>query len=167
MSNTRSTTSSDLAVHHAPVQTTAFVVGIAFLLVGVLGFVPGITTGYDSLGWAGPDSTAMLFGVFQVSILHNLVHLAFGVLGVLMSRRASAAKAYLLAGGVVYLVLWVYGIVVAESSQANFVPLNTADDWLHLGLGLGMVALGLVMPRRYTRETAPSGHGSTAGGDIQ
>ncbi len=52
-------------------------------------------------------------------------------------------------------------------SSANFVPLNTADNWLHLVLGLGMVALGLVMPRRYTRETAPSQHGPTAGGDIQ
>ncbi|MEZ0491701.1 DUF4383 domain-containing protein [Kineococcus sp. TBRC 1896] len=166
MSNTRSTT-SDLAVHHAPVQTTALVVGIAFLVIGVLGFIPGITTDYGSLSGAGPDSTAMLFGVFQVSVLHNLVHLAFGAAGVLMSRGASAAKAFLVAGGLVYLVLWIYGLVVSESSQANFVPLNTADDWLHLGLGLGMVVLGLAMPRRYTRETAPSGHGPTAGGDIQ
>lgn len=151
----------------APVQTTALVVGAAFLLVGVLGFVPGVTTDYGSMSGAGHHSGAMLLGVFQVSVLHNLVHLAFGVVGILLSRKPSPAKLFLVVGGVVYLVLWVYGLVVSPDSSANFVPLNTADNWLHLVLGLGMVPLGLVMPRRYTRETAPSQHGPTAGGDIQ
>ncbi len=44
----------------------------------------------------------------------------------------------------IYLVLWLYGLLVDHSSAANFVPVNTADDWLHLGLGVGMIALGLI-----------------------
>ncbi|GAA0288294.1 DUF4383 domain-containing protein [Kineococcus aurantiacus] len=160
-------TSSELSVHRAPVSRTAQVVGLAFLVVGVLGFVPGVTTDYGSLAGAGHHSTAMLLGVFQVSVLHNLLHLALGALGLLVARQATAAKAYLVVGGIAYLGLWVYGLATADDSAANFVPLNTADDWLHLVLGLGMVTLGLVMPRRYTRETAQARHGSTAGGDIQ
>ncbi|WP_337061286.1 DUF4383 domain-containing protein [Kineococcus sp. G2] len=167
MSSTRASTSSRLSVQRSPVQLTSLLVGIAFLVVGVLGFVPGITTDYGQLSWAGPDSHAHLLGVFQVSVLHNVLHLLFGVAGVVLSRGANAAKAYLLLGGVAYLGLWVYGLVVAQDVQANFVPLNTADDWLHLGLGAGMLLLGLLMPRRSSTGTAETYARSTAGGDVQ
>jgi hypothetical protein len=149
------------------VSSTSLVVGVAFLLVGVLGFVPGVTTGYGDMAGSGHASMAMLFGVFQVSVLHNVVHLVFGLLGVVMSRATAAARTFLLVGGAVYLGLWVYGLVTPETSSANFVPLNTADDWLHLVLGIGMVLLGLVMPSRVSRGTAATYHGPTAGGDIQ
>lgn len=122
----------------------ALAVGVVFLVVGVLGFVPGITTNYDQLQFAGHESEAKLLGVFQVSALHNIVHLLFGVAGLAMARRNNWAVAYLVGGGIIYFVLWVYGLVVAPESQANFVPLNDADNWLHLGLAVGMVALGLV-----------------------
>lgn len=67
-------------------RTAALLVGAVFLLVGLLGFVPGVTTHYGDLGAAGNESTAKLLGVFQVSVLHNIVHLLFGVAGVLLSR---------------------------------------------------------------------------------
>ena len=131
-----------------PIQVVALLAGAAFLLVGVLGFVPGITSDYGDLGAAGHHSMAMLLGVFQVSILHNVVHLLFGVAGILMSRTDSGARSYLVGGGVVYLVLWIYGLVIDQSSAANFVPVNTADNWLHLVLGLGMIGLGVALSRR-------------------
>ncbi|GAA4010958.1 DUF4383 domain-containing protein [Allokutzneria multivorans] len=131
----------------SPVQLLALVVGVVFLLVGVLGFVPGATTNYESLQFSGHHSDAMLLGVFQVSILHNIVHLLFGVAGLALARTASGARAFLVGGGVVYLLLWVYGLLIDHDSSANFVPFNTADNWLHLGLGVGMVALGLIAGR--------------------
>ncbi|MBD9724170.1 DUF4383 domain-containing protein [Streptomyces caniscabiei] len=133
-----------------PVQQAALLVGAVFLLVGILGFVPGITTDYDTLEFASHDSGAQLLGIFQVSVLHNLVHLAFGVAGVAMARAASTARTFLLAGGAVYLVLWLYGLLIDHHSSANFVPLNTADDWLHFFLGVGMIALGVLLSRRRT-----------------
>ena len=128
-------------------RLAARVVGIVFLLVGVLGFVPGLTTHYGDMSFASHHSMAMLLGVFQVSVLHNIVHLLFGVAGLALSRSDAGARAYLVGGGVVYLVLWVYGLVIDESSAANFVPVNTADNWLHLLLGVGMIALGVVLAR--------------------
>jgi Domain of unknown function (DUF4383) len=122
-------------------------VGVVFLLVGILGFVPGITTNYDQLGGAGHTSMAMLLGVFQVSILHNIVHLLFGVAGLAMARTAGGAKSFLVWGGVIYAVLWIYGLVIDPTSSANFVPLNTADNWLHLLLAVGMIALGMLLGR--------------------
>ncbi|MDD9205135.1 DUF4383 domain-containing protein [Georgenia sp. 10Sc9-8] len=130
------------------VQIAAGVVAATFLLVGVLGFIPGVTTGYDDLQLASHDSDAHLLGVFQVSVLHNVVHLLFGVVGLVMARSAGAARAYLIGGGAAYLVLWLYGLLIDKDSAANFIPVNAADDWLHLGLGVLMIGLALLLGRR-------------------
>jgi hypothetical protein len=133
-----------------PLRTAAMVVGAVFLLVGVLGFVPGITTDYDTMQFAGHESEAKLLGIFQVSILHNTAHLLFGVAGLALAKTVNGARAYLVGGGAIYLVLWIYGLLVDKGSSANFVPLNLADDWLHFVLGVGMVALGVVLGKRAT-----------------
>jgi hypothetical protein len=104
----------------------------------------GITTHYDQLSFAGHQSAAKLLGVFQVSILHNLVHLGFGVAGIALSRTMKGATYYLLVGGAVYFALWLYGVAVGQHSAGNFVPVNDADNWLHLGLSVAMVLLGLI-----------------------
>jgi arginine exporter protein ArgO len=130
-----------------PVQLAAMIVGAVFLLVGIAGFIPGITTNYDQLQFAGHQSGALLLGVFQVSILHNIVHLLFGVAGLAMARTAHGARNYLIGGGVIYAVLWLYGLLIGDSMPANFVPMNTADDWLHLVLAVGMIALGVLLGR--------------------
>jgi hypothetical protein len=74
MSRTQMTT-------RTPLQKAALAVSVVFALVGVAGFIPGITTNYDTMSFAGHESQAMLLGLFMVSILHNLVHLGFGVAG--------------------------------------------------------------------------------------
>ncbi|NIH87456.1 DUF4383 domain-containing protein [Amycolatopsis granulosa] len=125
-----------------PVQIAAAVVAVVFLLVGILGFIPGITSHYGELSFAGHHSGAMLLGVFAVSVLHNIVHLLYGVVGLVLSRSPGPARAYLVLGGFVYLLLWIYGLAIDQDSGANFVPLNNADNWLHLALGVGMIALG-------------------------
>jgi hypothetical protein len=128
-------------------QKAATAVAAVFLLVGVLGFIPGITSDYDTMTFAGHDSDAKLLGIFEVSVLHNIVHLLFGVVGLALARTWNGARSYLIGGGVIYLVLWLYGLVVGEDSTANFVPVNNADNWLHLVLAVGMIALGLGLGR--------------------
>jgi len=125
----------------------ALVFGVVFLLVGIAGFIPGITTHYGDMEFAGHMSDAKLLGIFEVSILHNIVHLAFGVAGLVLSRAARSAAMYLLVGGLIYAVVWVYGLAVGDDSDANFVPLNTADNWLHFLLALAMIVLGVVSLR--------------------
>lgn len=132
-------------------RRAAAVVGAVFVLVGILGFIPGITTDYGSMTFAGHESDAKLLGIFEVSILHNLVHLLLGVVGIAMARTAAGARAFLIGGGVVYLVLWLYGLLVDAEGSANFVPMNTADNWLHFVLGLAMIGLGVALSR--TRAT--------------
>ena len=106
----------------AEIRVIAGTVGGAFLLFGLLGFVPGITTHYGELAVAGQSSMAMLFGIFRVSIMLNVVYLVFGV-------------------------LWLFGLVIDQNGSSNILAVNRADNWLHLALCLGMVAMGVVMGR--------------------
>jgi hypothetical protein len=136
------------------VQKASMVVGAVFLLVGVLGFVPGITGNYDQLGFAGHHSEAMLLGLFQVSVLHNIVHLLFGAAGIALARTAAGARSFLLYGGIIYLVLFVYGLVIPQDSAGNFVPLNGFDNILHLLLGAGMIALAVILTKGHAKARA-------------
>src|SRR5918999_1032013 len=121
-------------------QTVALLFGVAFLAAGVLGFIPGITTNLGDIKFAGNDSPAELLGIFQVSILHNIVHLLFGIAGIALSRTTVKARQYLLYAGVIYVVLFIYGLFVGADDDANFVPIDNADDWLHLVLGVSLLA---------------------------
>ena len=135
-----------------PVQSVAMLVGIVFLLVGILGFIPGITTNFDDITFARNESGAELLGIFQVSILHNIVHGLFGIAGLFLARTFDGARTFLIGGGVIYLILFLYGIIVGSDSGANFVPLNGADDVLHLLLGAGMIGAGFVLGRERIAE---------------
>jgi hypothetical protein len=138
------------------VQSAALLVGTLLFAMGILGFVPGITTHYGDLSFAGHDSGAKLLGIFQTSILHNVVHLLFGLAGIAMARSWEGARTFLIAGGTIFLVLFVYGLLAHGSSGANFVPFNSADNVLHVVLGVGMIVLGLVLGR----EPIPTDRGA-------
>lgn len=133
-------------VGRAQIQLGALGVGTVFLLLGVLGFVPGITQPYAELGLATTSSQAKLLALFQVSVLHNLIHLGLGAAGLVLSRSPLRARNYLLGGGIVSTVLFLYG-VVARRTVANVIPVNAPDDFLHLVLGLSMIAMAALLDR--------------------
>ncbi|KUH86226.1 MULTISPECIES: DUF4383 domain-containing protein [unclassified Mycobacterium] len=137
------------APKYMAVQAAALFAGAALIILGVLGFIPGITHDYDRLDWFGQESGARLFGMFVVSGVHNAVNLVIGALGLVMARSYAAARAYFLGGGLVYIALWAYALSVAH-----------AFDWLWFSLGVVMVILGLTLAgqrdptRRHSRIRA-------------
>ncbi|MBF4994608.1 DUF4383 domain-containing protein [Arthrobacter gandavensis] len=156
--------SRGLSAHRTSAQIAATVFGVIFLVIGVLGFIPGITTNYGALYFAGYGSEAVLLGLFQVSILHNVVHMLLGFAGLWMARSNSSSRTYLIGAGVLYLLLFIYGLIIPLNSDANFVPFNWADNWLHLGLAAVMIILGFVLgserSRGVSRSTGSPGEGS-------
>ncbi len=129
----------------ATAESLAGLFGLAFVVLGVLGFVPGIVQDYGELTWWKADSGAELFGVFQTSILLNLFHIGFGVVGLVAARRAASARGFLTVGGIVSFALGIYGLVVDYGSDWNFAPLDRADDWLHVGAGIAMLYAGVAV----------------------
>jgi hypothetical protein len=141
----------------SPIQIAALLVGAVFVIVGIAGFIPGITTNVGDMKFVGHESPSELLGLFQVSILHNIVHLAIGIIGLVAAATWEGARLYLVGGGAIYLALAVYGWIVERTSDANFVPMNNADNVLHVVLGAGMILLGLVLGRGYARERVVTG----------
>ena len=86
-------TNNRVAGQKTSLQRAAQAVGAVFLLISILGFIPGVTSNYDALAEVGHGSGALLLGVLQVSVLHKVVHLLFGVAGLLMARSRTQAKA--------------------------------------------------------------------------
>jgi hypothetical protein len=109
------------------VQRVAQIFGWVFVLVGVLGFF-------------ATDEEGRLLGLFPVNTLHNVVHIALGVWGILAARSWDAARTYCRAAGVIYAVLAVLGLV--EPDGFGLVPIGGNDVWLHAVLAIALLFFG-------------------------
>ena len=137
-------TRADDARGRPTVQLLAALVAATFVLIGIIGFIPGLTTNlYDGLEFAGDDGDAEIFGVFETSVLHNLVHGIFGLVGLALARTWSDARTFLIGGGIIYVALWLVGLF----GGLDWIPVNDPDDWLHLVLGIAMIGLGFAATR--------------------
>lgn len=117
-------------------QKLAGVFGVIFILVAVLGFIsPG------GLVMTMDPTTGMVLGIFPVNLLHNIVHLAFGVWGLVASRSWSGSKSFFSVAGVIYIVLTLLGFL--SPTGFGLVPLGGANIWLHVVLGVVMLGIGL------------------------
>ena len=119
-----------------PAQLYALLFGIVLLLVGILGFLA------DSSFDVGSDVQGSDFIVFEVNGWHNLVHIASGALGLALWRRRDTARAYALGFGAVYLVVTIWGFVDGDD-VLSLIPVDTADNFLHLAIAALGIAAGL------------------------
>jgi hypothetical protein len=132
-------------------RALARVFGIVFIVVGILGFIPGVTLMHhdhasENLVVGGPGHGELL-GLFHVNLLHNLVHIAFGVWGLLAAGSLANSRLYFRGVGVIYAVLAVLGLISAGNIHNTFglIPIHGHDVWLHAviaaaGLYLGFLA---------------------------
>lgn len=112
-------------------KNAAMAFGIVFVLIGILGFVPGIT------------SNGMLLGIFHVDTLHNIIHLASGIAALALMSSTTNAKLYFQIFGVVYALVTIIGFVqYNETLLLGFLATNPADDFLHLVIAIAALYLG-------------------------
>jgi hypothetical protein len=111
------------------------IMGVVFLVVGILGFVPPLLTHpATDAHHGGLVVTAFegyLLGLFHVNVLHSLVHVLFGILGIAMSRSFDAARLYARIVAVAYALLAVMGLFAGLNTLFGFVPIHGNDVWLH------------------------------------
>ena len=117
------------------VQRVAQIFGVVFILVALVGFY----TGQMSME-ADPAVAPAIFGMFPVNLLHNIVHLLFGIWGLAAARSYTGARQYAQVAGVIYLVLAVVGYFAPDGF--GFVPLGGNDVWLHVVLGAILAGVG-------------------------
>jgi hypothetical protein len=118
-------------------RTFALLFGIVFLAVGVLGFVPGMM--HAPMGSHHVTMTQNygdLLGLFPVNLLHNVVHILFGIWGVLAYRSMGGSITYFRSVAVIYAVLTVLGLIPAFETTFGFIPIYGNDVWLHALLAI-------------------------------
>jgi len=119
------------------VKRLAMLFGAVFIVVGVLGFtVPG------GMQMGDPANAPLLLGLFPVNLLHNVVHIAVGVWGLVAGRAYGSAVAYCKLLGFVYLALAALGFVVPTTF--GLIPIGGNDIWLHCLLGVVLVSIGFM-----------------------
>lgn len=107
--------------------------GVVFLLAGVLGFVPGITT------------NEMMLGIFHVNVAHNVVHLLSGAVALIAGLTSTAyARIYFRVFGVVYALVAALGLYVGNGMLLGLISNNMADVWLHAVIALVALWLGFM-----------------------
>jgi len=127
-------------------RTFARIWGVLFLLAGASGFIPGLwhpaPAHYPDLAVDSFYGAAL--GLFPVNILHNAVHLLFGVWGLLAARSFGAAKGYAKAVAIIYAVLVIAGLVPGLNTMFGLVPVFGNDVWLHLLLAAPAAYFGFI-----------------------
>jgi len=116
-------------------RRVALVVGIIYLVIGIAGFIPGLVQGQDYPDLAIDTGAGTLLGLFPVNVVHHLVHLLVGVLGIAAYRAFDSARLYARGLAIVYAVLAVMGLISAANLHTMFglAPLFSHDVWLHAG----------------------------------
>lgn len=110
----------------------ALVYGIIFLVVGIAGFIPGLLMPSAADHVLAVDAmSGRLLGLFPVNILHNIVHILFGLWGLAAYRSFGAARLYAQVVAVVYAILAVMGFIPVLNTTFGLVPLYGHDIWLH------------------------------------
>lgn len=133
----------------------ALVYGILFLIVGAVGFVPGITTPHTNPEITAQSGLGLLFGLFPVNLLHNAVHILFGIWGVLAARSLAGARTYFKAVAIIYAVLGVMGFIPGLRTTFGLIPLYSNDIWLHFLLAAVAAYFGFARRVEET-TTAPA-----------
>jgi len=115
------------------VKTFALVLGIIYLAVGILGFVPGLVTAPAApIDLAVDAGYGLLLGIFPINVLHNLVHLGIGLWGLVAARNFISAVVFARGLAIVYAVLAIFGLLPGLNTLFGLVPLYGADIWLHI-----------------------------------
>ena len=136
------------------VRTFALLFGIVFLLVGALGFVPGVTAPHTHPGVTVTSGLGLLMGLFPVNVLHNVVHILFGVWGLLARGSVGAARGYARAVAIIYALLAIMGLIPGMDTTFGLVPLYGHDVWLHVLLAAVAAYFGFVHRDTATGSTA-------------
>jgi hypothetical protein len=134
----------------------ALVFGIVFLIVGAAGFIPGMAAPHSHPDVSVTTGLGLELSLFPINVLHNIVHLLFGVWGLMAARSDAGARAYGKAVAIIYALLTVMGLIPALRLHTTFglIPLYGNEVWLHALLAIVAGYFGFVLRAQETVRRA-------------
>ena len=151
-----------------PGQYFALGLGIVFLLIGIMGFIPALVTeprvSAEAANLGVANGYGYLMGLFPINVLHNIVHITFGLAGILTSISLGSARLYSGIVGLSYGLLAVMGLFPATSSTLGLIPIFGNDVWLHVLISASATYFGFIAtPDLLELRSAPSPESTTRG----
>ncbi len=116
-------------------RVLTLVLGILFTWVGFFGFFVSLSM------------TAGILFVFDVDLVHNLIHLVTGLLA-LFATFAEWSRLFNRIFGVIYLILGIAGLFPAlylDGRLLGITHVNAADNVLHIVVGLVACIVGYAL----------------------
>ena len=111
-------------------RTFALVLGLGFIVAGVAGFFP--TPAEPPAGLTQTHGFGHALGLLPVNTLHNIVHIVFGLMGVLASRGSlMSGRGYAQFVAVAYGLLTVLGLLPQTNTTFGLIPIYGNDVYLH------------------------------------
>jgi hypothetical protein len=112
-------------------KVAAIIFGAAFLLAGLLGFVPAIAP------------NGMLLGILHVNAAHNIVHLITGVVALLAAFKGTRmSQLFFQVFGIIYGLVAILGFLAGDRMVLGMIANNLADAWFHAIVALVSLYLG-------------------------
>ncbi|HVF16254.1 MAG TPA: DUF4383 domain-containing protein [Steroidobacteraceae bacterium] len=135
-------------------QTFARIYGIVFLIIGVGGFIPGLTQPHTHPDLAVQAGSGMELGLFPVNVLHNIVHVLFGAWGLFAARNFDSSRMYARVVAIAYGLLTILGLIPATNTTFGLIPIYGHDVWLHALLAIGGAYFGFLAREGHGGATA-------------
>jgi hypothetical protein len=139
------------------VQSFARIVGIIFVVVGIMGFMPWFVQPLaDMPGLAVETGYGRLLGLFPVNVVHNLVHLGAGIWGIVAARSFMGSVTFARAIAIIFGVLTLLGLIPATNTLFGLAPLYGIDVLFHAVLAIVAAYFGFAAPARTPTTQAPT-----------
>lgn len=137
------------------IKRFTLIMGIIFLAVGILGFVPALVS--PPMHTDAPVEVAAfhgrLLGLFPVNVVHNIVHILFGVWALYAAKGVNTSRVFCKANAVIYGLMVIMGFIPVLNTMFGLMPLHSHDVWLHAGIALATGYYGFVREPTATRVT--------------
>lgn len=130
------------------IRIFAIAFGVIFLLAGLAGFIPGLSPEHAHPDMVVTSASRLALGLFPVNVLHDLVHLAFGVWGLVAARTVVGSRIYARGVAVIYAALTILGLIPLTQTTFGLVPIGGNDVWLHAGLAIIAAYFGFLHKQR-------------------
>lgn len=118
-------------------RVLAILMGIVFVISGVMGFIPEFT------------QDGKLFGIFAINSVRNMLHIGIGALGLLSGlKSATAAKVYFIVFGLIFLTFAAVGFYHSTGEIFHYIIANSSDNWLNAAMAVLFLYFGLTFIRK-------------------
>lgn len=139
-------------------RIVALALGASFLLVGIVGFLPGFVSpiGVDAPALAFSDGYGNVLGLFPTNFLHNAIHIVVGLLGLAAATSVGGSLVYNQLFAIAYIGIALMGLIPGANTTFGVMPIFGNNVWFNALTGLVAGYYGFIKPAQVIDSASSS-----------